>query len=241
MHDHLTTHHITTQTHRLDHRPKDSTTRQLTADPARIALLLAQPHRFHLRPLALQPGDAVVFHCLALHRSGPNASGTRRYALNITYNARDNLPVTLANAADPVPPPLPYAVVEEDAAVAAGGTAFDPTRWGMPNIPRAIHVALEKFADGETEDLTEGVTAYEGYPTEDDDEVSEDEDTQEPKERRTLEFFANSTAETREAVAYKCRALKLRFKVRPEGGLVVYAPGDEGPAKRREIEKRGRV
>lgn len=197
-----------------------------------MALLLAQPHRFPLRALALQPGDAVVFDCLTLHRSGPNASGTRRYALNITYNARDNLPVSLEGAAGPIPA-MPYAVVEEDAAVAAGGTAFDPAGWGVPPIPREIHDALEQWADGKTEGLPAG-EVVDGYETEEDTAPGDvDED---PKKRKELLFWKETSIP--EAIIFKCRALKLRFYT-GVNSLTVFPPGDEGIEKRRE--KRARM
>ena len=196
-----------------------------------MALLLAQPHRFPLRALALQPGDAVVFHCLTLHRSGPNASGTRRYALNITYNARDNLPVSLEGAAGPMPA-LPYAVVEEDAAVAAGGTAFDPAGWGVPPISRAIHEALEQWADGQTEGLPAG-KVVDGYETEWD-AAPDDVDAEDRKKRKELHFKSDDE----EAASFKCRALKLRFRA-DVCTVDVFPPGDGGLPKR--IEERARA
>jgi ectoine hydroxylase-related dioxygenase (phytanoyl-CoA dioxygenase family) len=38
----------------------------------------------------LEPGDAVFFHCNALHRSDQNRSPNRRYTLLICYNAVSN-------------------------------------------------------------------------------------------------------------------------------------------------------
>ncbi len=192
---------------RLAHAPKDSGTRQLTADPDRIAQLLSlQSDHFPLRPLALQPGDAVLFHCLTLHRSGPNASGRRRYALNITYNARDNLPpATTAAAAAAVtaamPMPMPYAIVEDDAAVAAGGTAFDPVGWNVPFIPQGVHEALERWRDGEEVVNLGGGGAGGAVIL-----VSE-----EGGEGGTVLAFDGGW---QEAVEFKCRALKLRSRTR---------------------------
>lgn len=254
-------------TTRLDHRPRDSRTRQLTADPDRVALLLRLPHRFPLRPLALQPGDAVVFHSLTLHRSGPNASGQRRYALNITYNARDNLPNVVpetrtagsasssSSSAGPPPPleqddgaipPLPYAVVEDDAAVAAGGTKFEAGAWGVPPIPRRIHEVLERWRDGAVDGLEPG-DVEEGFETED--EEVEEWDRDPPKRRRELLFwFFDKAQETREAIAFKCKALKLRFRDEStlEAGrakicrVVVFEPPvEKGEGEKGEEEGRG--
>jgi hypothetical protein len=220
-----------------------------------VALLLRLPHRFPLQPLYLQPGDAVVFHCLTLHRSGPNASGRRRYALNITYNARDNLPVALppplptTNDGDDGddddddqhhqqqeqqqqqqqgqqqqhhhqqqsltdetsrPPPLPYAIVGDDADVVAGGTCFDPADWGVPPIPREVHELLERWRDGDGDVDGDVVGEVVGARVE---------------EVGVLVFGGEGlTEEVKAAVVFKCRALKLPY---------VYRAGEGKPPKER--------
>ncbi len=74
---------------RLDHIT--ATDRQNEADPERLAHLL---ERSEVVDCELDPGDAVIFHCNALHRSEQNLSDKRRWTLIICYNAVSNDTVT---------------------------------------------------------------------------------------------------------------------------------------------------
>ena len=74
---------------RIDH--VTATDKQNEADPERIAQLQA---RFETVDCVLDPGDAVIFHCNALHRSEQNLSAKRRWTLIICYNAVSNDTVT---------------------------------------------------------------------------------------------------------------------------------------------------
>ena len=42
----------------------------------------------------LAPGDALIFHCNAIHRSDANRSDARRWTLLICYNRTDNDTIT---------------------------------------------------------------------------------------------------------------------------------------------------
>lgn len=196
-------------------------------------MLLRLPHQFPLSPLSLQPGDAVIFHCLTLHRSGPNQSGQRRYALNITYNSRNNLPVNVDALTDvdgcPVPAPLPYTVVEDDAVV-GGGVQFDAKAWGVPPIPRRIHEALERWRDGELEGLEPGRVEG-GYDTEDEEDPDFDPYAK-PRKRQELVFWSLTQGEE-EAIAFKCRALKLRCR-KEDYSFIVFSP-DQPVAERPRV------
>ncbi|MDH3699894.1 MAG: phytanoyl-CoA dioxygenase family protein [Alphaproteobacteria bacterium] len=73
---------------RIDHNLTDGD--QVCADPERLAQLEAI---FETVDCALEPGDAVFFHCNTLHRSDQNRSAHRRYGLLCHYNAARNNPV----------------------------------------------------------------------------------------------------------------------------------------------------
>jgi ectoine hydroxylase len=70
---------------RIDHVPV--TDKQNAADPKRMEEILKHYEVVHCE---LEPGDAVFFHCNALHRSDQNRSPNRRYTLLICYNAVSN-------------------------------------------------------------------------------------------------------------------------------------------------------
>jgi len=70
---------------RIDHVPV--TDKQNAADPKRMEEILK---RYEVVHCELEPGDAVFFHCNALHRSDQNRSPNRRYTLLICYNAVSN-------------------------------------------------------------------------------------------------------------------------------------------------------
>lgn len=70
---------------RLDH--VRVTDKQNTADPQRMPHILANHEVVYCE---LDPGDAVIFHCNALHRSDQNRSDQRRWTLLICYNAVSN-------------------------------------------------------------------------------------------------------------------------------------------------------
>ncbi|QQS12357.1 MAG: phytanoyl-CoA dioxygenase family protein [Rhodospirillales bacterium] len=74
---------------RVDHTPL--TAGQNEVDPRRMEHILAR------NPVAyceLEPGDALIFHCNAIHRSDANRSPHRRWTLLICYNRVDNDTVT---------------------------------------------------------------------------------------------------------------------------------------------------
>ena len=79
---------IATGSHRLgriDHTPLSPT--QNEVDPRRM------PHILEKCPIEyceLEAGDALVFHCNAIHRSDANRSPNRRWTLLICYNRVDN-------------------------------------------------------------------------------------------------------------------------------------------------------
>ncbi len=79
---------IATGSHRLgriDHTPLSPT--QNEVDPKRM------PHILQHCPIEyceLEPGDALIFHCNAIHRSDANRSANRRWTLLICYNRVDN-------------------------------------------------------------------------------------------------------------------------------------------------------
>ena len=70
---------------RLDHL--QVTSEQNTADPERMPHILASHETVDC---VLEPGDAVVFHCNALHRSDQNRSDKRRWTLLCCYSAISN-------------------------------------------------------------------------------------------------------------------------------------------------------
>ena len=74
---------------RIDH--VTATDKQNEADPERMRHLLAQLDTVYCE---LDPGDAVIFHCNALHRSDQNLSDRRRWTLIVGYNAVSNDTVT---------------------------------------------------------------------------------------------------------------------------------------------------
>ena len=82
--------------------------KQYCADPDRINIA---EEKLAVVPCELEPGDAVFFHCNTLHRSGPNLSDKRRWALITVFNLTDNLPFKDG----PHSGFHPIAVVEDDA------------------------------------------------------------------------------------------------------------------------------
>ena len=74
---------------RIDHTPLSPT--QNEVDPQRM------PHILEKCPVEyceLEPGDALIFHCNAIHRSDANRSASRRWTLLICYNRVDNDTIT---------------------------------------------------------------------------------------------------------------------------------------------------
>ena len=70
---------------RIDHTPLSPT--QNEVDPKRM------PHILEKCPIEygeLEPGDALIFHCNAIHRSDANRSAKRRWTLLLCYNRVDN-------------------------------------------------------------------------------------------------------------------------------------------------------
>ncbi|TAJ25668.1 MAG: phytanoyl-CoA dioxygenase family protein [Reyranella sp.] len=86
---------IATGSHRLgriDHTPLSPT--QNEVDPKRM------PHILEKCPIEyceLEAGDALIFHCNAIHRSDANRSANRRWTLLICYNRTDNDTITKAD------------------------------------------------------------------------------------------------------------------------------------------------
>jgi len=70
---------------RIDH--VQVTDKQNAADPRRMAWILERHPVVHCE---LAPGDAVIFHANALHRSDQNRSPNRRWTLLVCYNAVSN-------------------------------------------------------------------------------------------------------------------------------------------------------
>lgn len=77
---------------RIDHVPL--TPGQNEADPARMEAILARHEIVHCE---LEPGDVLIFHCNALHRSDQNRSESRRWTLLVCYNRVDNDTITRAD------------------------------------------------------------------------------------------------------------------------------------------------
>jgi hypothetical protein len=48
----------------------------------------AVPEGLREVPAVLEPGDAVIHHCMTIHRSEPNRSDRARLALVIVYRAK---------------------------------------------------------------------------------------------------------------------------------------------------------
>ena len=79
---------IATGSHRLgriDHTPLSPT--QNEVDPKRMPHILEQ---CPIEYCELEAGDALIFHCNAIHRSDANRSANRRWTLLICYNRVDN-------------------------------------------------------------------------------------------------------------------------------------------------------
>jgi len=70
---------------RIDHVPVSD--KQNAADPKRLAWITERYETVHCE---LDPGDAVIFHANALHRSDQNRSARRRWTLLVCYNAVSN-------------------------------------------------------------------------------------------------------------------------------------------------------
>ncbi|MBM3490179.1 MAG: phytanoyl-CoA dioxygenase family protein [Alphaproteobacteria bacterium] len=99
---------------RIDHVPL--TDKQNGAEPQRIAWILERNDLLHCE---LDPGDAVVFHCNALHRSDQNRSAKRRWTLLICYNAVSNDALITADDRSYVP-----LEVVDDGAIKRAGLRF---------------------------------------------------------------------------------------------------------------------
>ena len=74
---------------RIDHTPL--TQGQNEVDPRRMEHILA---RYPVDYCELDPGDVLIFHSNAIHRSDANRSPNRRWTLLICYNRVDNDTVT---------------------------------------------------------------------------------------------------------------------------------------------------
>ena len=70
---------------RIDHTPLSPT--QNEVDPKRMPYILEQ---CPIEYCELAAGDALIFHCNAIHRSDANRSANRRWTLLICYNRVDN-------------------------------------------------------------------------------------------------------------------------------------------------------
>lgn len=96
---------------RIDHTPLSPT--QNEVDPQRMPHIL---ERCPIEYCELDPGDALIFHCNAIHRSDANRSDQRRWTLLICYNREDNDTITQADDRYFVP----LDVVDDDALRRAG-------------------------------------------------------------------------------------------------------------------------
>lgn len=74
---------------RIDHTPL--TQGQNEVDPKRMEHILA---RYPIEYCELDPGDVLIFHSNAIHRSDANRSPNRRWTLLVCYNRVDNDTVT---------------------------------------------------------------------------------------------------------------------------------------------------
>lgn len=74
---------------RIDHTPL--TQGQNEVDPKRMEHILA---RYPVEYCELDPGDVLIFHSNAIHRSDANRSANRRWTLLVCYNRVDNDTVT---------------------------------------------------------------------------------------------------------------------------------------------------
>ncbi|HKU97233.1 MAG TPA: phytanoyl-CoA dioxygenase family protein [Vineibacter sp.] len=74
---------------RIDHTPL--TQGQNEVDPKRMTHIL---ERHPIAYCELEAGDALIFHCNAIHRSDANRSDKRRWTLLICYNRVDNDTIT---------------------------------------------------------------------------------------------------------------------------------------------------
>lgn len=74
---------------RIDHTPLSPT--QNEVDPRRMVHIL---ERCPVEYCELDPGDALIFHCNAIHRSDANHSEQRRWTLLVCYNRVDNDTIT---------------------------------------------------------------------------------------------------------------------------------------------------
>ena len=74
---------------RIDHTPL--TKGQNEVDPQRMTHILA---RYPIEYCELDPGDVLIFHSNAIHRSDANRSPNRRWTLLVCYNRVDNDTVT---------------------------------------------------------------------------------------------------------------------------------------------------
>ena len=70
---------------RIDHVPVSE--KQNAADPKRMEWILQRHEVIHCE---LDPGDVLIFHSNALHRSDQNRSPNRRWTLLVAYNAVSN-------------------------------------------------------------------------------------------------------------------------------------------------------
>ena len=116
---------------RLDHLRV--TDKQNAADPKRMQHILASHEVVYCE---LEPGDAVVFHCNALHRSDQNQSDERRWTLLICYNAISN--DTFVRTDDRYYVPLDKvpdsAIKEVGLKLASGGLEHFATQSYVPDV-----------------------------------------------------------------------------------------------------------
>jgi hypothetical protein len=75
--------------HRLGRLDHERIGEQFVADPERVQIALGVFQRLFI---ALEPGDALFFHCNLLHRSDANNSEQRRWSFIGSYNAAQNRP-----------------------------------------------------------------------------------------------------------------------------------------------------
>jgi len=81
--------HVMPRSHHLGRVTHTTTGTQAGADMERVRLAEMQ---FGVKPVLLQPGDAIFFHCNLLHASPQNKSQSQRWSIITAYNARSNDP-----------------------------------------------------------------------------------------------------------------------------------------------------
>jgi ectoine hydroxylase len=119
---------------RLDH--VNVTEKQNAADPSHMEHILRQYETVHCE---LDPGDVLIFHSNALHRSDQNRSPNRRWTLIICYNAVSNDTVTRDDDRYYVPLDIvdDGAILRAGLKFASGDAEHFAVKAYVPDVPKA--------------------------------------------------------------------------------------------------------